>query len=295
VKLPNIEHLLVFRKNGDRILSPAELQERYKFEPDGTNQYYAINAENAKGFKDSGSALNLTQRGVFDDVLSTLEGGAATEKTIIFGLEPDTIVKNKKKDYVYDSVMGHPGLLEKLAAELAEMQTEAEDAGKRFRIVVRYASEMNDTKLPHDKMVHGYKSTFAQVRQIFKDNAPNVLFSFSAALRADLAVPPILDFWPGDELVDVVAGTWYIGAPDQQTVAIKNMTDYFVDRKAAGKPFALSEIGGCSAKGTGNDAVLQIMFEQLKEMANKGVTFTYVTIFLESKWGTDAKLTFVTA
>ena len=293
MKLPNVEHLLAFRKKGGEILSPALIKQKYKFEPDGTNQYYAIDHTNALGLQQAGSALNLTQRAPFDDLLSALIDGGASEKTIVLGLEPDVVVKNKKKDYLYDTVAGHTQLLEKLADEIAEIQGEATDAGKKLNVVMRYASEMNDTKLNHAAMVGGYKSTFAHVRAIFKQRAPNAQFSFSPALRADLTVPPILDFWPGNDLVDIVAGSWYIGAETQRADSIQHMKTYFIDRKAAGKPFGLSEIGGCNASNKGNDAVLKTMFAELAGMEHQGGTFRYVTIFLEDKWGADATLSFV--
>lgn len=297
MKPPNVEHLLVFRKNGDQILSPQDLQNKYKFEPDGTNQYYAINAANVSGFEQSEthSALNPTQRGAFDDLLSRLIDGPAARKTIVLGLEPDTFRRNNRKEYLYDAAVAHPDLLAKLATELAEMQAEAKDAGKRFDIIIRYASEMNDTALPLADRANAYKSTFATIRRIFAEKAPGVLFSFSPALRADLPEPAITQFWPGNALVDVIAGTWYIGAPSQRTAAIKNMTNYFLHRKGAGKPFALSEVGGCNANGAGNDAVLKDMFGQLGALAKQGVSFSYVTIFVEAKYGTDATLRFITA
>jgi len=297
MKPANVEHLLVFRKTADQILSPRQLLERFKFEPDGTNQYYAINAANVGGFDRSNthSALNPTHRVVFDDLLATLVDGPATRKTIVLGLEPDTIRHNNRKEYLYDAAVAQTDLLAKLAAELAEMQAEAKAAAKRFDIIVRYASEMNDTALPLADRAEAYKSSFATIRRIFAANAPEVLFSFSPALRADLPEPAIAQFWPGNDLVDVIGGTWYIGAPSQRTASIKNMTSYFSHRKGAGKPFALSEVGGCNANDAGNDAVLKDMFDQLGALGKQGVSFSYVTIFIEAKYGTDATLRFITA
>ena len=135
MKPANVEHLLVFRKNGDQILSPQHLLEKFKFEPDGTNQYYSINAINVSGFEqsDTHSALNLTQRAPFDDLLSRLIDGPAARKTIVLGLEPDTFVRNKKKEYLYDAAVAHTDLLTKLATELAlksRQIREAEGKGK---------------------------------------------------------------------------------------------------------------------------------------------------------------------
>jgi hypothetical protein len=302
MKVPNVDQLLVFKKRGGDVMSLADLKKEFTFEPAGTNQYYSLNADNFTAFQqtDTHSALNLTQRAPFDDVGSTLLDGPAAEKTVVLGLEPDVSFPHpndpKKKEYVYGTAVAHPDLLEALAAELADMQQEAKDAGKRLTIILRYASEMNDTKLPLSGMVSGYKATFAAIREIFRRKAPTVPFSFSPALRADLSLANITPFWPGNRLVDVVAGTWYIGDPPvQRAAAIKLMTDYFTANKAAGKPFALSELGGCTKNGTGNDAVLKDMLAQLAAMRQHGVSFKYVTIFLEEKYGTDATLRFLSA
>ena len=93
--------------------------------------------------------------------------------------------------------------------------------------------------------------------------------------------------------MDLIGGTWYVGAPDQREQSFANMQAYFEHRVDAGRPFALSEIGGRNEDGRGNDAVLRDMMAKLQTLAAKGISFKYATFFLGGAWGTDATLAFV--
>src|SRR5438094_534996 len=75
-----------------------------------------------------------------------------------------------------------------------------------------------------------FKPSFRDVRRVCRQEAPEVLFAFSPAIRADLDEAKITDFWPGDEAVDVIAGTWYVHAEEQFHDATHNMRAYFLHR-----------------------------------------------------------------
>lgn len=121
----------------------------------------------------------------------------------------------------------------------------------------------------------------------------SILFSFSPAIRADLAEEAIGAFWPGDEFVDVIGGTWYVGGPAQRATSFANMRAYVLHRVGAAKPFAFSEVGGHGPNNVGNDAMLQDMLHEIESMQLHGVSFQYATLFLESVWGVDATLAFM--
>ena len=71
------------------------------------------------------------------------------------------------------------------------------------------------------------------------------------------------------------------------------MRRYFLHRLGAGKPFALSEVGGYGPGNRGNDAALQTMLHDIEALQLQNVTFKCATFFLEGVWGADAKLAFL--
>jgi hypothetical protein len=289
MRIKNINRVLLFREDkAGHVATLEELQAKYGIDPDGTNFYYGINKINVDNFAARGTALNPTHEAFYDALLASLQDSPDDEKTLMLGVEPPDDIP---QPYAY--VNAHMDLVAQLAADLADVQARAGAEGKRLNIVVRYASEMNDTHQSQGGNPSAFKSTFAQVRHAFAEGAPSVLLSFSPALRADLAEALITQYWPGDEFVDVIGGTWYIGAPGQRAASIANMRAYFIHRLGTGKSFALSEMGGCNAAGKGNDVVLQDMFHQLEALQLQNVSFKYVTVFLAAKWGKDATLKFL--
>lgn len=290
MEIKNIDRLLLFREDAlGHVATLQDLQAKYDIDPAGTNFYYGINKINVENFAARGTALNPTHQAFYDSLIASLQASSGDEKTLMLGLEPPS--DGTPEPYAY--VVAHMDLVAQLAADLAAVQARASAVGKRLNIAVRYASEMNDTNQSQGGNPGAFKSTFAQVRHAFAEAAPSILLSFSPALRADLAEALITQYWPGDEFVDVIGGTWYIGASAQQAASLANMRAYFIHRLGAGKPFAISELGGCDAAGTDNDAVLQIMFHQIEALQLQNVSFKYVTVFLASKWGTDATLSFL--
>jgi hypothetical protein len=179
---------------------------------------------------------------------------------------------------------------------------------KRLRVVVRYASEMNDTSISGGKQSNlyagdpdGFKASFQDVRQIFDQTAPGVAFAFSPAIRRDLTEPNLHDYWPGDDAVDIISCTWYLGDTSQFNGAAAFFTAYVLHREGVGKPFAIDEMGGCQTvplpgdqeTGKDNDATLKRMSGVLQKLKQDGITFSYVTVFLNSKWGIDPTLDWV--
>lgn len=288
MKLANIDRLLVFREDaGGHVLGLDQLQQRYGLDPDGTNFYYGINQANVDDSEGTASALNPTHTAFLDGLLLALRNSPDDEKTLMLGVEPP----DTSNPYAF--VAAHIDLVERLARDLNEYQEQALESGKRLNIVVRYASEMNDGGQSQGHNPAGFKSTFVQVSHAFRQNAPNILLAFSPALRADLPEALIAQYWPGDEYVDIISGTWYIGAPSQITSSEANMRAYFIHRLGVGKGFGLDEVGGSNATGTSNDAVLQRMLHDIEALQMQNVSFKYATLFLASKWGTDATLAFM--
>lgn len=288
MQLKNIDRLLLFREAPDgHVLTLDELRGQYTIDPDGTNFYYGINQQNANDSAGTSSALNPTHRAFLNSFLASLTASADDEKTLVLGLEPP----NQDKPYAF--VASNLDLVERLAGDLSNFQEQARNQGKRLNISVRYASEMNDGGQTQGHDPAAYRSTFVQVRQIFSKAAPSILFAFSPALRADLPEELIGQYWPGDAYVDVVGGTWYIGSSAQSPASLANMRAYFLHRVVAGKAFAIDELGGCNAAGAGNDVMLQQMLHDIEALQLQAVTFRYVTIFLQGKWGSDATLAFL--
>lgn len=288
MNIGNIDRILLFAKDLKRqILTLEQLRSKYGFEPDGTNFYYGLNQANLDTLLTTGSALNSTHRSFLDALSASTKASMSEEKTLVLGLEPLETLRP------YAFIAENIRLSHQLALDLADVQQEVRAAGKRLNVVVRYASEMNDRAQVQGGNPVGYRSTFAQVRQAFSEAAPSILFSFSPATRADLAEEAIGAFWPADEFVDIIGGTWYVGGPNQRATSFANMHAYVLHRVGAAKPFAFSEVGGHGPSKSGNDAMLQDMLHEIESLQLRGVSFKYATLFLEGVWGVDATLAFL--
>lgn len=189
MKIQNIERVLVFNEDHSHELTLEELERKFGFEPDGTNMYYGVNEVNLGNYKGTGPALSFAHRQVIDALQSSLSRIAAKEKTLVFGFEPSQL------PHPYDSLSNNLDLVRQLAVDLNAQQQKTRNNGKELRISIRYASEMNDhfsNSQPQSGNPEGYKSTFARVRPIFSEHAPNIMFSFSPALRAPTCRNPRL-------------------------------------------------------------------------------------------------------
>jgi len=301
MKVANIDRMLLFRNEEGEELTQGQLTMRYGFEPDGSNLYYGFNSINLDHFTSTGRALNPGHVGFFDDIQASFGVGGQLEKTVVLGVEPSA-------PDTFDFVAANMGMARALARELNDQQSEARERGRQLRIVIRYASEMNDRPFnsatqsgnPWGGRPDDFKPSFRDVRAVFHEEAPEIRFAFSPAIRADLDEAKITDFWPGSDAVDVIAGTWYVHAEEQFNDATHNMRAYFLHRLGAGKPFAFDELGGASASNQENDRFLQRMLNEviaLRVIAlrEQGIAFDYATLFLSFPFGEDATLDFLTA
>lgn len=288
MKIANIDRLMIFRedKNG-HVLSIDELQARYGVRPAGTDFYYGINQENVDESSGTTNAFDATDRDFFQGIVDALKRSSDDEVTIVLGLEP----LDDKEPFGF--VTANLNLVERLASQLDGFQKQARAGGKRLNLIVRYASEMNSGDNSWGLKPMSFKSTYVQVRSIFSHAAPGIMFSFSPALRADRDESLITSYWPGDQYVDIIGGTWYIGKPEQHAASVAMMRSYFMHRVGVGKPFGLSEIGGLGPRKSGNDVVLESMLHEIEAIQLAGVSFKYATIYLKGIWGTDATLKFL--
>ena len=289
-----VKELLCFAKTSTGgVVLPRNLSQHYPdctYRFDGTNFYYGINSINATHFAATGTALQGWHQGFFEGVLGEL---ADQERTrVVLGLEPP----QQANPYTY--VSANLGLIEQLAGELAALQARASDMGKTLDIVIRFASEMNvsTAENKYAGFPTEYKAAFGQIRQIFRTVAPNIPFSFSPAIRRDLTVTNLDTYWPGDDVVDLISCSWYIGRQSDSTTAVARFRTYCRNHVAKGLPFAIDEMGGCetvNGHGTEGDRFLQRMHNVVVGLGDEGIEFEYMTIFLESKWGESPTLIWI--
>lgn len=293
--------LLYFAKDGNDVLPPAAVRQRWGFTPAGVNFYYGLNAAAAEHLRQHGTALRENHRRFLDLVRQALREEGREAFLVNLGVWPF------EPGMPYEWVRDHPELVRQLAAELGRFQSELKAASKRLEVVVRYASEMNDPMKPGQPWgrPHGawdpahaapFRETFRLVRGIFREAASEVRFAFSPALRADhtgVRYDMIADFWPGKEWVDVVSGTWYVGQAAHLEPAAGVLERYVRQWQPEERPFGLDEVGGIHGE-EGNDAALQEMFGVLAGMkARLGLDLEYATLFLHGKWAKDATLRFL--
>ena len=294
MQIRNIERVLAWRKLGDEVFTLDRIAREYPLDPAGTLDYYGFAEKNVRHFRDKGSALNDNHRAVLNSLFRALETSRRDEMTYLFALAPT------EEQNPYEFLAANMDVVRRLAIELDGFRTAAASAGKRLNVIVRYASEMNDAGgggyrgNPQD-----FKASFIEVRRAFAELAPRILFSFSPALRKDLVNEQIVDYWPGDQYVDVVGATWYVHGEHQRAGGMANMRDYFLRPVVRGKPFAIDEFGGALGEMEenvyrNNDLMLQAMLNEIESLALQNVTLKYGTIFLDdAKYGVDATLRFL--
>ena len=288
-------------RNDDRgrTLTHAEFRQAFGFEPAGVNCYYGVNNAAVAFWQMNGQALRPHHRALLDDVRTALIDGDREEKTINLGLWP------YQAPEPFGFVANHLSLIGTLATELDAYQRHAQERGRKLDFVVRYASEMNDpakpsqpygrSKSPDPEQQAAYRETFLQVRALFREKAPAVRFAFSPAIRADIRddrYTMIANYWPGDEAVDVVSCTWYVGREADLDLAVTRLRTYFRDLAPRKKAFGIDEMGGIH-EDRDNDAMLQRMFAALEGLAADAVRLDYATLFLQAKWAKDATLEFL--
>jgi hypothetical protein len=292
-----VKEVLCFAKTDTgAVVLPRELSQYYPastYRFDGANFYYGINPINANHFAATGTALQGWHHAFYEGVMGELDDRESTR--VVLGLEPPS--KGVADPYAY--VTANLGLVEKLATELEVYQARASEQGKTLDITVRFASEMN--VLTSENAYAGfparYRASFRTIREIFRDKAPRILFCFSPAIRSDLKLTGLSSYWPGDDVVDLIACTWYIGRQSDYATAVTRFRTYCRHRVVKGLPFAIDELGGCETvggSGTMGDSFLLRMRDVILGLGAEGIDFQYVTLFLESKWGESPTLSWVT-
>lgn len=288
----SIDQLMAYREVNAHVLTMSEWDQLYHIEPAGTLTYYGIVEQNVDYFRLTGRALQPKRRSVIDDLLAAIYDGYATELSFQLVLEP---TQNPDR---YDYVLQHLGLVRQLATELSAYCREADQLGKRLSVIVRFGSEMNDiggtagTTNPNE-----FIAAYREVRGIFSETLTHARFPFSPALRADLAIEPIAQYWPGAEFVDLVGATWYVHGAHQEGAGFSRMREYFTAYHEHGLPLSLDEFGGAEGARNfylDNDCMLRKMFRQIGSLGEAGIGFMYGTLFLdETKYGVDATLRFL--
>lgn len=296
-RLPRLQYFA--RDSRGRTLTFSEVTRQYGIPFRGVNAYFGVNREAGRRLESTGAALSAVHRAVLDDALRRLLSGEEGEVGINLGLWPF------EREDPYGAVRAHAAVITALARELHAYQERARGREKRLEITVRYASEMNDAAKPgqpwgRNKPVdpeqqEAFRATFREVRTLFREAAPAVRFAFSPALRSDntgARYAMIADYWPGDDVVDVVSATWYVGRREHFAPAAELLRTYFTERKEKGRPFGLDEMGGIEGDH-GNDAMVERMLSTLLDLEPEGITLDYLSLFLAGKWAADARLDFL--
>lgn len=296
MKPENVKALTQFDILDGQFQSLQDFEHLYQFEADGILFYRDVSKKTVA----EQTGLNATHRGYLDGLLSYLQTSERKTKYVVVGLQP-----TEPTVLPFAFLDSNLAFLELLAADLAEYEVLAEEAGGKLEIVIRFASEMNDpgnTKYGPKRYGPGdvgwatqqaaYRESFAKARKAFREVAPNIRFSFSPALRADLEdkFSRVPDYWPGNKHADILGGTWYVGSQGQFAKSRKMLRRYLKEFDEETLPHGIDEMGGVD--GTiHNDAILKQMFEELENQAP--LRFEYVSLFLEQKWGNDVTLKFL--
>jgi|GEM_PF-1916354 len=289
LKLPGISNLLYFAerkytthegKIARQYLCPIEFAAQEDIDVDGSIYYYGICDSTVTNFHSSNKteALLDGHRYFFNGIKDLLYASEAKCKTAILGLQPP---KDKTKHYEY--VTNHLDLIKQLAIELKRYHDEALNKDKNFRIIIRYASEMNASDNEWHNNPEEYKSTYRAISKIFKIDVAftDVQFNFSPVMRIGMDLSTIKQYWPGDDYVDIVSCTWYIGKKEDAENSTKRFDEYFQWAMDKGKPFGIDELGGrnlhYTEKSIDNSERISLMMEHLISL---GKQCDYVTTFL---------------
>jgi hypothetical protein len=277
----NIENLLAIANTdrndmNSRVMNPSELNTSFQFSNfTGTNTYYGINDSNLAQWQNGGDPLSAYDRSIFQGVVDAVNNGSLPSAVVNVGLEPGQ---------GFDFANANLPLVSALATALGALQTAASN---KVQFVIRYASEMNDHA--HASAYAGqpeaYKTSYAAVRATFDHVAPDIKFTFSPAIRADLSgsfMSPdsFLDaYYPATSKVDGISCTWYIGN-DNDAAASTNFFIKYMLHRSGFNLYGIDEIGGVSE----NDGVSGQLSRMCSSVFGLPMLFDYVTVFLMSKW-----------
>jgi len=301
-----------------RTMVPAEFKQKYQVRPDGVNLYLGVEKQAVDRVKETGSALEPDMVNVLDALIADFQTGGKPYRYVDVSLEP--IQTPNPFEFVNDNL----NVVTAVANDLAGYQAKASAIERELRVVIRYASEMNDPTtcsqpygrpvdasgvgLPHEPHAAAFVESYKLVRTAMKTENESLLFAFSPAIRYDIIedrYTMLADYFPGNDIVDRISCTWYTASSVNITKSKNVMKRYFNDFKVGfDGTFGIDEMGGVDEDTIeaynrdvivehDNDRILTSMFDCLQELADSGVAFETVSVFLLGKWGVDAKLTFL--
>lgn len=345
--LPNVKQVCFFAKNDvayvnssgapvpvdlGEIMSFATCQSTYGFAPDGVNSYLGFSSQFISTWQAAkanpslppeeqailGSTGNpYSTAAQINQALNALNNGPKSEMTFVFGLQPEEI--SDPFNFMLDPESTNA--LTQIAQELDEFSKQA-GPGKRLRIVIRFASEMNTKEnttwgLGNPKAnAEDFIKAYQEVRRVFRSVSPFFLMSFSPALRVDLDPDEIENFYPGVANIDFLSGTWYFGGTGTLDGVFAHLSHYYATYKTKvlqnGSHFALDEWGGALSTddisppltevsngqtltngagtpigweaGGGHEQALSEMAQRLASLQSDGISLDYATLFLQKKW-----------
>lgn len=323
MRLANVHRILYMLSTMDAEGNPHTVpMEEFSHEyptvtPSGLNLYIGIDNATVAAWKGSGTALESDTKQALDSVLAYL-GPDRTELMVDVSLEP------VEQSNPYGVVNDNLDMLIGLANQLASYQSQAIGKGGSLKVVVRYASEMNDPstpKQPYGRPVDArgnslpwqahaatFKDSFARVSSAMRGANSQLDFTFSPALRSDVVGPDfdmIAQYQPDLSDLQRISCTWYVGQVANMEPAISVLRQYFAQYSGKNLPFGIDEMGGDNERTVevdgqpltldgNNDAMLELMLTALEDSSRLGISFDSVTLFLDDKWRTDTSLAFLT-
>jgi|GEM_PF-2585760 len=267
-----------------RQLNLPDFQTEYKgIGISGTNIYWGLQGDNLTlgkgvGLQDAARAFLQT----FVDAIPPNGVG-----TVDYGLQPN---EDLVGDAAYEDVLNRLDKIEDLAKDLNGFQQGLTD-GRKLRIVVRFASEMNTgANNKWSGVPDSFKKAWEKVYGTFKGVSEEFVMNFAPFVYVDSVVDgpgsdAISNYWPGVNLVDIVGCTWYAGSGNAVRPAKDNLDAYFGAFAGTGLPYAVSEMCGCCDRKTGRGKadVVQSMFWHLINFDSKQ-PLNHVTFFLTDDW-----------
>lgn len=290
---PTPRRLLAFKTNArGATLTPAEMERETGVRFSGTNLYFGVNSAAAERVAVGSPALLPSH-----EVVVRSAAAAATperDQILVVGLWPF------EAENPFEFLVEHLDVVRAVAAELEEFRMRAGEGV--LRLVIRYASEMNDPakpghpwgrRLPVDpEQAEKFRMSYREVRRIFADLCPDAAFTFSPALRRDNAgerYALIKDYWPGDGLVDIIGCTWYVGRTTDYPAACEVLHRYHHEMRGRAPRHAIDEAGGASTGGE-NTTMLGAMLNWLSLIEREEIRLDYLSLFLNGRWGAQADL-----
>lgn len=296
----NINNLLVFDTQDHTAntnqLNLAGLQAEYGSNIAGTNTYWGLQGPNI--LLPPGTGLQPSALQFLTDFIGAVPAGGTG--TVDLGLEPNSQLVGTA---AFADVNSRLDKIGDLATNLATLQSAAAAQGKTLRIIVRFASEMNQGSgnnwqgVPDD-----FIQAWQNVRTTLQAANPSLLMNFAPFVYSGAVIGgggnrDITTYWPGDGQVDMIGCTWYAGSGADIQAAKNNLDAYFNAYAGKNLLYAVSELGASCNRDTGykNTQAVQTMFWHLDHLASTQ-PLDHVTFFLEQPWfGAGVDLSIVQA